>query len=409
MAPGAEVPCAVQSAQDFDTYAQRADSLTTKTHAADGPLSYQWSADKGSFKGATNGQSATWVAPDDITETMSVIIKCTIDDPDDPRVGPPDTGSHDDVAAVRSCQVLVKPPTVEFTGSELVNNTVRACAGGLDDHAQADFQYRAHTRRIDLTAKFEGQALPNAKFTLRFLNNKGHDYGDGRTKKKARLHKTSEAFDAAHPWKESLEMTANSQGKVSVWVLSSDVINQPKLQAILKPVAAPKEPAKLGEIECDFAASETFRNFANPVDPDDPDDYGWIFDFPKLVNPTGSTNQKPNTPAKVYLKFKIDPAKVEDAGNWQFVNGHQLLLRVARVASIDFETGQVTKVEGTPEQLKGYAYFSDTLGPAGTGSVTRTTKIKGETAPQPYVIAGPDLKDSFTIYVRAKDNTEHKQ
>ena len=407
--PGAEVPCAVQTAQDFDTYTRKVNGVTTTSYVPDGPLTYKWSADKGTFKNGPEGQSVIWVAPDDVTGPTPVTIKCTIDDPDGARVSAPDTGTHDDAAVVRTCQVLVKVPVVEFSGAELVSHTVRACAGGVDDHGASDFQYRAHTRKIDLTIKFDDKPLPSAKFTLRFIGNRSHDYGDGRTKKMARLHKTDEAFDAAHPWQETLEMQADSAGKVSVWVLSSDVINRPTLQAILKLVAPPKEPIVLGEIGCDFAASETFRNFKNPVDPDDPDDFGWIFDFPKLVNPTGPTNQKPNTPAKVYLKFKIDPNKEENFGNWQFVNGHELLLRVVRVASIDFETGQVSKVEGTPEQLKGYAYFSDTLGPGGTASVTRVTKSQGETAPQPYVIAGPDLKDSFTIYVRAKDNTEHKE
>ena len=409
VAAGTEVPCAVEVASDYDTLTTTFDGTTTKSYGVDGPLTYTWSASQGKFKGGVNGLTATWIAPDDITEPTNVMIRCTIDDPPGDRVNAPETGSHDDEPTVRVATVKVMNPTVEFKGAELVNNTIRACAGGIDEHAQSDFQYRAHTRKIEMEVKLNDAPMKNARFTLRFQDNKGHDYGDGREKKMARLHKTNEAFDAAHPWQESLEMTASAQGKVSVWVLSSDVINKPTLQAILKPVAAPAEPVKLGEIGCDFAASETFRNFANPVDPDDPDDYGWIFDFPKLVNPKAPKNQKPNTPAKVYLKFKVDPHKEENLGNWQFVNGHELLLRVARVASIDFETGQVTKLEGTPEQLKDYAYFSDKLGPAGAASVTRVTKIKGETSPQPYVIAGPELKDSFTIYVRAKDNTEHKE
>ena len=68
-----------------------------------------------------------------MTGPTPVNIRCTIDDPDGPRVSAPDTGSHDNAPTVRTCQVLVKVPIVEFSG-ELVNYTIRACAGGVDDH-----------------------------------------------------------------------------------------------------------------------------------------------------------------------------------------------------------------------------------------------------------------------------------
>ena len=110
---GAEVPCAVQNAQDFDTYTKTVDGIVTKTYGADGPLTYQWSADKGRFKnGITFGQNVTWIAPDDVTEATNVIIRCTIDDPPGPRVNRPDSGSHDDDPTVRSARVVVEPSTV---------------------------------------------------------------------------------------------------------------------------------------------------------------------------------------------------------------------------------------------------------------------------------------------------------
>lgn len=40
---GAEVPCAVQTAQDFDTSTKIVNGVTTVTYAADGPLIYKWS------------------------------------------------------------------------------------------------------------------------------------------------------------------------------------------------------------------------------------------------------------------------------------------------------------------------------------------------------------------------------
>ena len=118
VAAGAEVPCAVQNAQDFDTYTKTVDGIVTKTYGADGPLTYQWSADKGTFKnGITFGQNVTWIAPDDITTATNVIIRCTIDDPPGPRVFAPDTGSHDDDPTVRSATVKVAPKFVHLTDS----------------------------------------------------------------------------------------------------------------------------------------------------------------------------------------------------------------------------------------------------------------------------------------------------
>ena len=118
--PGAEVPCAVQSAQDFDTYTSSSrDGIQTKSYAADGPLTYRWSASAGHFKDdAETGQNVTWVAPDDLSEATSVIIKCIIDDPDGPRVSAPDTGSHDDNATVRMATVKVVPKVIYLTGSK---------------------------------------------------------------------------------------------------------------------------------------------------------------------------------------------------------------------------------------------------------------------------------------------------
>ena len=414
VAPGAEVPCAVQSAQDFDTYTKTVNGVTTRTYTTDGPLTYKWSADKGKFKNGSDGQSVIWVAPDDIRAPTLVTIRCTIDDPPGDRVTPPETGSHDDEPTVRTAIVKVMPPTVEFSGAELVNGTVRVCAGGIDDHAATDFQYRAHTRRVDLTVKFDGKPLPNAKFSLRFDGNKGHDYGDGRTKKMARLHKTNEAFDTAHPWTETLDVQADGAGKLSLWVLSSDVINQPKLQAILKPVAALREPVVLGEVACDFAAPVHLRRFDNPYDPDEEEDRGWIFDFPRLVDPE---SQEKLTPAKLYFKFKKFPDKGDDytfvdpngvtQGNWQFVNGHEVKLFISQVDLLreagDETTAEERQITGTPEELRHYAFVNLERTASQDSVAQRQTAAQGETTPQVYVKAGTDIQKVRTVWVDAQD------
>ena len=124
---GAEVPCAVQTAQDFDTYTKTVDGIVTKTYGADGPLTYQWSADKGRFKnGITFGQNVTWIAPDDVTEATNVIIRCTIDDPSGPRVNRPDSGSHDDDPTVRMATVRVVPviDLIVDTADEKTEDTI---------------------------------------------------------------------------------------------------------------------------------------------------------------------------------------------------------------------------------------------------------------------------------------------
>ena len=119
VAAGARVPCEVEEAHDWDTLTQSNYSYrtTSRTYHVDGPLTYQWSADKGRFEGATNARTATWIAPDDITEATTAIVQCTINDPDGPRVQAPETGSHDDDALVRSATIKVERAFVYLTGS----------------------------------------------------------------------------------------------------------------------------------------------------------------------------------------------------------------------------------------------------------------------------------------------------
>ena len=78
--------------------------------------------------------------------------------------------------------------------------------------------------------------------------------------------------------------------------------------------------------------------------------------FPILVNPD---NDQHMTPAKVYLKFKKDES-LEDAqdGNWQFANGHKVRISIYSVEVLDEEGGETRTIEGTPAELKRYAFVA---------------------------------------------------
>ena len=392
------MPCEVQEAQDFDTRDDSDYSARTSSRSfhADGPLTYKWTADKGRFEGSTNGRTATWIAPDDSREAVIAIVQCTINDPDGPRVNAPETGSHDDDALVRKATLRVMPPVVKFGGA-VVGDKLRACAGGIDDHAATDpnpdvtkrndEQYRAHTRKLELDTLLDGQSAPGAAFTLRFVGNKGHNYGGTIKQKTAKLHRTDEPFDDDHPWEESLKVTANSQGKVEVWVLSSDVINKPKLQAILKPVPQGQEPVTLGEIECDFAEAVSYRRFDNWIDPDEEEDLGWLFGLRWL----GSKDK--TTTAKIYLKFMVNPNIGDVDGNWEVVNGHQVLMSISSVDSRS----------DTQFPNSDYAIILN----AQADGALATTASDGSATVQ--VQAGQKIEDATTIWFDANDQSQWDQ
>ncbi|RZM12362.1 MAG: hypothetical protein EOO88_45740 [Pedobacter sp.] len=176
--------------------------------------------------------------------------------------------------------------------------------------------------------------------------------------------------------------------------------------------AAPTFPVEMNHINCDFAAAMALRRFDNPFDPDEAEDTGWIFDFPYLIDPS---NNERITPAKVYMKFKIDPSKGDDyvdsngRGNWQFVNGHKMHMYIAGVklygesGSTEFNDG--TEIIDTPNNLYQYAFMKDQRGSTETptsNTVDRITTGMGET-PQAYVKGGVDLEKVAIIWVDADD------
>ena len=186
------------------------------------------------------------------------------------------------------------------------------------------------------------------------------------------------------------------------------------LQAILKPVPDGQEPVVLGQIECDFAAPTRYRRFDNPFDEEETEDKGWIFDFPRLIDP--DTKEK-LTPAKLYLKFKKFEDKGADytyvdengitQGNWQFVNKHDVKLFVAQVDLLreagDETTTEARQITGTPEELRLYAFVNPERTASGDSVAQRSTAVKGETTPQAYVKAGSDIQKVKTVWVEAQD------
>ena len=401
--PGQTVTLAVEAAQDWDTR-----TLPDGTHsiARDTALTYTWSAqEQGHFlvthpdgtqtqEQEATGTSAIWVAPDDVTEDTEVEVKCTIEDSEEELVVAPEAGSRDDEATVRSFTAKVVLPEVTFE-----EQSARACAGGVAVDGVHDFTI------IGTAKDANGTLMPQGtEFKLSFENNHGEN-------KRATFAADIEQGQAIVPDTDGEEMTVttNAQGQFSLTVLSSDTISS-DIKVKVKGTNPSGEEFDAGEQTCDFGAAKRLRNFPNPLDPYEDEDSGWLFIYPYLSKP-GSV-----APAKVYLKFKInanladdwiDPDTGED--NWDEVNGHEMLIRVAKVELRSGET-----VEGTPEQMKDYGIVIANPGgepgyPAGQPTqltITRATSADGATTPQVYVKAGPKIGEVSAIYLAAKDLTQ---
>jgi len=299
----------------------------------------------------------------------------------------------------------------------LEDGSVRACAGGIDDHAAENFQYRAHTRQIELSAEQDGEIAPNTPFVLEFEGNKGHDYGDGREIKTARLHKVDEPFDAEHPWSETLDVESDADGKLPVWILSSDVICQMRL--VIKWENEDGELVEVGSVNCDFAAPQSLRRFEDKARYDDGDG-GWLFYFP-VLNAAGETESIENSflakpedemPAKVYMKFKRDETKAdgyidaEGRGNWQFVNSHSIEMRITGVSvgqSPDDPDGVTPSAdENIIPATSDHVAFEN-----GSDKVRVVTQNDG--SKQSKMIAGKDIHSVNKIFVEGVDYSVWKQ
>ena len=392
VAPGESVPCAVEAAQDWDT-------LTTKdgkSIAQDDTLTYTWSADKGKFRvthedGTTtdeaqaSGQSATWIAPDDVTEDTDAQLKCTIDDAEGDRVTAPIGGSHDDEKLERTAKIKMMVPKVTFTqmdGTDLPSSGARSCAGGVGLDGVHDFTILATAKRSD------GTIVPNAEFKLSFENNKGHDYGDGSEKKTAKFVTTDE--NGNPKLVETLTVHSDDQGQFPTHVLSSDIVST-DIKIKVKRATLEGQDVDAGEQACDFGAITGKRGWPNQYDPQDTSDDGWLFNKEWLPTP-GLT-----TTVKLYLQFKIDPNGTDDDSNWKRVNGHNIAFEVDHIDLRDELGGQGTPVED-------YAFVVNEAHPE-AHAIVMATRNDGSVngAATAVVQAGPKIQDTKKLWIYGYD------
>lgn len=364
-------------------------------------ITYAWTATGGTFSGNTHQTKATWQAPNAVGDYT---VTCTVDDVAPLPLG--EGGSrNDDPPLTRSVLIhVVEGPRITWSGDIVTNGTVRACAGGVDDHdardtqGQPDAQYRAHTRLVTAQVTYQGQPANGIPVEFEFEGNRGHEYQDGRDKLTARLHDPATSFTDPANWKETDTRSGVTNGSIGLWIKSSDIISRATLKAFWTDGAGHR--ILIGSIGCDFAESVTMRRFANALDPEENGDTGWLFIYPQLSAP-GST-----APAKAYLKFMKDKDQPDADGNWNFVNGHRLLLRVEQAVLTD---NNQTVVTGMPPDLKPYAFMtSSNQGQSDPDELValRVTSGQGETIPQAYVNAGQSINQVAEVYLVANDASQ---
>ncbi|MDQ3813719.1 MAG: hypothetical protein M3347_07185, partial [Armatimonadota bacterium] len=375
VAPGATIQLLLKDPTDLDHWVKRDAEGNVVDQGEEGDsFSYHWRCEAGTLV-SKSGTGARWQAPD---ETGGAVIYCIIDDIG--AVTGCDEGERDDGSVERRLEIqVVDGPQVEFRG--LINDTIRACAGGLDDDV--------HTLSITAHATKDDAPVADTELTFSFRGNRGHDYEDGREPLTARLYDDT---DTNKPWKETLTKKTNDDGDIVLRVKSSDVISQPTVEVKWKNQQG--EEIQVGSAECDFAEAVSKRRFPHFSDPGG--DTGWIFNFPELSGPGAWT------PAKIYMKFKINPDLGDVNGNWKFVNSHQMLLQI----------DEVRLKEGTsitdPAQFAEYAVLTPAppIDSSVTGVVALTKVTANDGAAQVWVKAGPKIGDVAEVVVGAIDKSQ---
>ncbi len=276
-------------------------------------------------------------------------------------------------------------PSVKLTGEVLSGELVRLCAGGIDDHS-SEWATRVHTAKVTATFDSGSGAWANQDVTLRFSGDKAHDFGSG-TLEYAEMH--ADVSDWSSPWERTLTLRTDEAGKITFWVKGSDVIGEADLIFDWKNSSG--RTSEIGKKPCEFDAAEMIRRFANPFDEEETEDGGWIFDVPVLSAPDATT------PAKVYLKYLIDPALGDVDGNWKVVNGHRLLVKIDGVTLHDGT--EVTDAA----TIKNHAVVIDGNNSQGE---TRMVTTSADGAAQAVVQAKENINDTNEIVVGADNLTQ---
>ena len=259
---------------------------------------------------------------------------------------------------------------------------VRLCAGGYADLGFPEVE-TSQTTHFNARVLRDGQPT-NATVEFHFKESLSYQPA-----------LTPLIFATTNTWEKSWSGQTDQNGTVGLTIKSSDLIYNTELQAFWT-----NEQGKqvlVGSLPCEFGAARSYRRFENRFDPNEPEDTGWLFDFPNLSGPNATT------PAKVYMKFQV--REPDQDGNWKFVNGHDLLVKVVQVILQDG-----TVVEGTPEQLKDYAYVIDpTNSLAVTCKVTTGERINQEQrdgAASVTVKAGSKIDEADMIVLGADELTQ---
>ena len=226
------------------------------------------------------------------------------------------------------------------------------------------------------------------EFKLSFEGNRGHDYGDGRAQKKAKFV-TSDG-NGNPEYVEELTVSTDNQGKIGFTVLSSDIVSS-DIEVKIKWEDADGEEQEAGSKACDFAEAEAKRRFANPFNSADrypEDDFGWLFQQ-QWLRSVGS-----QTTAKFYLKFMKDPSLGNVNGNWEFVNGHQMLFKIA---DVELKSSSTATAASATED---YVFF------ASTQSRTALYATTGDGSATGIIQAGPQIGQVKKIFIAVYDQSQ---
>jgi hypothetical protein len=220
--------------------------------------------------------------------------------------------------------VTVTDPQVTFTG------LARACAGGIAVDGVHDFTITATAKESN------GTPLTNTQFKLSFKNNRGHDYSNdsykpaGWTMAQIKRAKFVTMVNGTQSLTEEWTATTDNEGKISVHVLSSDIISG-DIKVVVNRTAE-QGGKQVGEQACDFAEAVGKRGWPNQYDPEEPypsGDDGWLINQQWLDTPGEETT------AKMYLQFKVDLNEGDVETNWKRINGHKLLFEIDHIDLMD--------------------------------------------------------------------------